>query len=131
MVAAALGLVGLMAGCGGSGVVQLPDCIDCRPVTMAMDQVLEVPLGSDRTTPNPEDYEWVIADLGTMEVVSAEQGARPEDPAEFPTGMSTYILWTLAPTQPGDTETVFQYVRTDDPAAQPGLTIVIEIIVEE
>lgn len=131
MVAAALGLAGLMAGCGGSDVVQLPDCIDCRPVTMAMDQVLEVPLGSDRTIPNPENYEWVIADLGTMDVVSEEKGTRQEDPAEFPTGMSSSVLWTLAPTQPGDTEAIFQYVRTDDPTAPPGLTIVIEIIVEE
>jgi hypothetical protein len=127
---AALAVVGVLGGCGGN-VVQLPDCIDCRPVTMGMDQVLEVPLGSDRTVANPEDYAWVIEDLGTMELVSEEQGTRQEDPAEFPGGVSSYVLWTLAPTQPGATEATFAYLRTDDPAAAPGLTIVIEIIVEE
>jgi hypothetical protein len=50
----------LVAGC--SGVVRLPDCIDCRPVEMRLGETLEVELGSDRAvTSDPDAYEWAPA----------------------------------------------------------------------
>jgi hypothetical protein len=40
-------LIFLIDGCSGD-IVHLPDCGDCRPVKMSMDQVLELTVGTDR-----------------------------------------------------------------------------------
>jgi hypothetical protein len=81
MVGVIVGAIG-MAGC--SDTVRLPDCIDCRPVEMSLDDTLEVELGSDRAVTNdPDAHEWVVTDSGTITLVSEERGTRPEDESEF------------------------------------------------
>jgi hypothetical protein len=123
-------LVGLavliLAGC--SNVVRLPDCIDCRPVEMGVDQTLEIDLGPDRTISNdPDAYAWVLADTGTMRLVDEQVIERPEDPTEWVGGYSMATIFRLEPTTAGTTEVVLQCVPTDDPA-NPVDTM--EIVVE-
>lgn len=116
----------LVSGC--SDTVRLPDCIDCRPVEMSIDQTLEVELGSDRAvSDDPEAHEWTITDPGTMVLVSEETGTRSEDPDEFIGGYSRFVVWEFEPTEPGTTEMRFTMVPTGEDG-QPAMTL--EIIVE-
>jgi hypothetical protein len=115
--------VAVLGGCAGSDVVRPPDCLDCRPVTMDLDQVLEVELGADLSLGRPQDpqaYTWVLADSGTMELVSSERIRRSEDPEEFVGGYSYSSIWTLRPTAVGSTAAVFEHVRADTEEAVPG-----------
>jgi len=112
-----LAVMGIMAGsiliAGCSDTVRLPDCGDCRPVEMGIGQTLEIDLGSSReASDNPDAYEWVVADLGTMELVSEERGTRPEDEDEFAGGYSTYVIYLFEPTAVGSTQMQFQVVPT-------------------
>lgn len=101
----------LVAGC--SDTVRLPDCGDCRPVEMRIDQTLEIDLGSSReVSGDPDAYEWVIADAGTMELVGENHGTRPEDEDEFQGGYSTYVIYLFEPTAAGTTQMRFQAVPT-------------------
>ncbi len=113
-------MVLLLAAC--SNVVRLPDCIDCRPVDMGIGEVLEVELGSDRAVTNdPEAYEWVIVDTGTMTLMETEELTRSEDPSEFIGGYSKSVIWTFEPTVPGTTQMAFAFVSvgdTDGPSSQ-------------
>lgn len=116
----------ILAGC--SNVVRLPDCIDCRPVEMGVDQTLEIDLGPDRTMSNdPDAYAWVLADTGTMRLVDEQVIERPEDPTEWVGGYSISNIFRLEPTTTGTTEVVLQCVPTDDPT-NPADTM--EIVVE-
>ena len=117
---------GTAAGC--SDTVRLPDCIDCRPVEMSVGQTLEVELGSDRAVSNdPDAHEWVVADLGTMTLVSEGSGTRSEDPDEFIGGYSRYVLYRLEPTRAGTTGLRFEFV----PAGTTGPPVsILDITVE-
>ena len=101
----------LVAGC--SDTVRLPDCGDCRPVEMRIDQTLEIDLGSSReVSDDPDAYEWVVADAGTMELVGEDHGTRSEDEDEFQGGYSTYVIYLFEPTAAGTTQMRFQAVPT-------------------
>jgi hypothetical protein len=130
----AAGALAVLAGCG-SDVVRPPDCLDCRPVTMDLDQVLEVELGGDlsRGRPaDPEAYEWVLTDSGTMQLDSQERVRRSEDPDEFVGGYSYTTVWRLTPGEPGRTVLEFQYVQSDTEEPVPGSEATsIEVIVSE
>ena len=133
-VALVVGLA-ILGGCGGSGVVRPPDCLDCRPVTMDLDQVLEVELGGDLSLGRPQDpeaYTQVLADSGTMELVSSERVRRSEDPDEFVGGYSYSSIWTLRPTEVGSTAAVFELVRAGADEVVPGSrTLTIHVIVSK
>lgn len=133
-VALVIGLA-ILGGCGGSDVVRPPDCLDCRPVTMGLDQVLEVELGGDLSlgrSQDPEAYTQVLADSGTMEVVSSERVRRSEDPDEFVGGYSYSNIWTLRPAEVGSTAAVFELVRAGTDEVVPGSrTLTIQVIVSE
>ena len=124
-------IIGLVAACS-SDVVRPPDCIDCRPVEMTMDQEFEIELGTDRTLGgSPDAYEWVVADSGSMTLVSEEDGTRSEPPDEFAAGYSRYTVFRLAPTEPGSTDVVFDYVLVDGGEADPLSTLTIQVDVTE
>lgn len=128
-------LVLLMGGCA-SDVVRPPDCFDCRPVEVGMDQVLEVELGGDLALGRPQDpeaYTWVLTDAGTMKVVSEERVRHSEDPDEFVGGYSYAMVWTLEPTAAGSTQVQFRHVSTEDPdQAIPGSrSPALEVIVSD
>ena len=106
-------VVGSMLVAGCSDTVRLPDCGDCRPVEMRIDQTLEIDLGSSReVSDDPDAYEWVVADAGTMELVRGDRGTRPEDDDEFRGGYSTYVVYLFEPTVVGTTQMRFQVVPT-------------------
>ena len=106
-------VVGSMLVAGCSDMVRLPDCGDCRPVEMRIDQTLEIDLGSSReVSDDPDAYEWVVADAGTMELVGEDRGTRPEDDDEFRGGYSTYVVYLFEPTVVGTTQMRFQVVPT-------------------
>jgi len=112
-----LAIVGIMGGsmivAGCSDTVRLPDCGDCRPVEMGIGQILEIDLGSSRAVSgDPDAYEWVVADAGTMELISEDRGTRPEDEDEFQGGYSTYVVYRFEPTAVGSTQMQFQVVPT-------------------
>lgn len=120
-------VVGLVVAACSSDVVRPPDCIDCRPVEMSLDQSFEIELGTDRmVTTDPDAYEWVVADAGTMTLVSEEDGTRSEGD-EFPAGYSRYTLFTFAPTRAGATEIVFHYVAIDGGDSEPASTTTITV----
>ena len=101
----------LVAGC--SDTVRLPDCGDCRPVEMRIDQTLEIDLGSSRElSDDPDAYEWVVTDAGTMELVGEDHGTRSDDEDEFQCGYSTYVIYLFEPTAAGTTQMRFQAVPT-------------------
>lgn len=122
-------LVGSMGASGCSDTVRLPDCIDCRPVEMTVDETLEVELGSDRAVTNdPDAYEWIVADTGTMTLISMEQGTRSEDEDEFVGGYSRYVVYLFEPAAPGTTQLQFQFVAsgtTDSPAQTLDITVIV------
>jgi hypothetical protein len=120
----------VVAGC--SNVVRLPDCVDCRPVEMSVDQTLEVELGSDRAvSSDPEAHLWSVTDTGTLELVSEERDTRPEDENEFIGGYSTYVVFSFEPTMVGTTQIQFVFEATDDPEAPPANVLDITVIVDE
>ena len=119
----------VVASC--SDAVQLPDCVDCRPVEMSRDQQLEVELGSDRAvSDDPEAYRWVVTKLGSMALASEDRGTRSEDPGEFVGGYSTYVIYIFDPTSVGTTQMRFELLPTGDqgPAAT---TLDIDVIVND
>jgi len=112
-VAVVVAVTGSMLVAGCSDTVRLPDCGDCRPVEMRIDQTLEIDLGSSReVSDDPDAYEWVVADAGTMELVGEDHGTRPEDEDEFQGGYSTYVIYSFEPTAAGTTQMRFQAVPT-------------------
>ena len=120
-------LVGAVAS-SCSNVVRLPDCVDCRPVEMGLGETLEVELGSDRAmSDDPEAFEWVIVDAGTMTLVSQATIERPEDPTEFVGGYSYSTIFTLEPTTTGTTELEFHCEPAGDPLAAPVDTLEITV----
>jgi predicted secreted protein len=113
-----LGLAVLLSGCGD--VVRLPDCIDCRPVEMSVDQTFELELGSDRSIGNdPEAYEWELVDAGTLVLVSQDKIRRSEDPTEFTGGYSYSWVYELEPTTPGTTQVTLMRRAAGDPNGDP------------
>jgi hypothetical protein len=121
----------LLSSCG-SDLVRLPDCIDCRPVEMTVDQELEIELGSDRSVTNdPDAFEWIVVDAGTMTLVSEDRGTRPEDENEFVGGYSRYVIYTFAPAAVGTASMQFDFVPLDDPGGQPVNTLSIIAVVSE
>lgn len=81
---------------------------------------------------DPEAYKWVLADTGTMELVSSERVRRSEDPEEFVGGYSYSSIWTLRPTEEGSTAAVFEHVRAATEQAAPGSRpTTIRVIVTE
>ncbi len=108
----------LASGC--SNVVRLPDCGDCRPVEMSIDQTFELELGTDRSLGNdPEAYEWDLADPGTLELVNEERIRRSDDPSEFVGGYSYSWVFTLEPTTAGTTTVVLHRRAPGDPEGEP------------
>ena len=123
-------VVGVIGITGCSDTVRLPDCIDCRPVQMSLDQTLEIELGSDRAvTNNPDAYEWVVLDAGTMKLVSEEHGTRSEDEDEFIGGYSRYVVLLFEPSAPGTTQLRFAFQPTetaDSPANTLDITVKVD-----
>ena len=130
MAVALSGVVVALTAC--SDVVRLPDCGDCRPVEMGISQTLEVDLGSSReVSDDPDAYEWVVADAGTMVLISEDRGTRPEDENEFQGGYSTYVVYRFEPTAAGTTQMQFLFVPTGDPSGVPGGTLDVTVNVAE
>lgn len=119
----------LLAGCAGN-VVRPPDCIDCRPVEMSMDQVFEATVGTDRALSNDASlHEPALLDPGTMNVVSEECGIDHEPEDEFVDGIAEFCTYQLEPTIPGETQVVFALVPADDdspPVEYPYTVIITE-----
>lgn len=122
----------LVASACAEGVARLPDCIDCRPVEMSIDQPLEVELGSDRAVTNdPDAFTWVLADTGAMTLVSEERGTRPEDEDEFIGGYSRFVIYTFEATEAATTQLRFEFVPVDDPNLQPTNVLDITVIITD
>ena len=122
-----VGLVFLMVGCSGS-VVHLPDCGDCRPVEMSMDQVFELTVGTDRgLSTDASLHDPAILDPGTMTIVSEECGTHNEPEDEFVDGIAKYCTYQLEPTTPGETEVVTALVPTDgtSPPVEYRYTVIV------
>ena len=118
----------LLSSCG-SDIVRLPDCLDCRPVEMTMDQSFEAELGwGIRPSETPAEYTWIVVDPGSMTVVSETAGTRSEDPDEFVGGISHYALITLEPTESGATAVRFELVDADGGVRE---TLEIAVVVSE
>ncbi len=112
--------------------MRLPDCIDCRPVEMALDQTFEVELGSDRAVSNdPEAFTWLLVDAGTMDLLDEARGTRPEDENEFIGGYSRAQTFTLRPTESGTTNVRFDLVATDRDDEAPAQTLDVTVIVRD
>jgi hypothetical protein len=115
---------------GTSDVARLPDCIDCRPVEMTIDQTLEIELGSDRAVTNdPDAYEWVTVDAGTMTLISEDRGTRSEDPQEFVGGYSRYVVFSFEATETGTTQMRFDFVSPGDAGGEPVSSLDITVVV--
>ena len=120
----------LLGSC--SDVVRLPDCVDCRPVEMAIAQKLEVELGSDRAVTNdPDAFTWVVVDTGTMALVAEDRGTRSEDENEFIGGYSRYVIYTFEPTRTGETQMEFEFVPRDGSDVESASTLDITVVVSE
>lgn len=119
----------LLSSC--SDVVRLPDCIDCRPVEMSVDQRLEVELGTDRAVTNdPDAYTWLVAETGAMELASEERGTRSEGEDEFLGGYSRYVVYTFEPTGVGSTQMRFEFLPSDEPDGAPASVLDITVNVD-
>jgi hypothetical protein len=106
-VAGLLLATGLLLGACAGHVVREPDCGNCRPIEMSMDQVFELTAGTDRAlSSDPSLHDPVMVDPGTMNVISEECGVHNEPEDEFVGGISEYCTWQLEPTSPGETEVV-------------------------
>ena len=114
------------------GVARLPDCIDCRPVEMSIDEPLEVELGSDRAITNdPDAFTWIVTETGTMTLVSEDRGTRPEDENEFIGGYSRFVIYTFEPTEAATTQLRFEFVPVADPDSQPANVLDITVIIND
>lgn len=130
-LAIAIGLVLGASGCA-DGVARLPDCIDCRPVEMSIDQTLEVELGSDRAITNdPDAYTWNVTETGTMTLVSEDRGTRSEDEDEFIGGYSRFVIYTFEPTEAATTQLRFEFVPAEDPDDRPANVLDITVIITD
>jgi hypothetical protein len=108
-----VGMVLLLAGCSGK-VVHLPDCGDCRPVEMSMNQVFEVTVGTDRGLSNDASlHDPTLLDPGTMAIISEVCGIDHEPEDEFVDGIAKYCTYQLEPTIPGETRVIVALVPTD------------------
>jgi hypothetical protein len=133
-VAMPLVVICLLTTSCSSDVVRLPDCEDCRPVEMTMDQTFEADVGwGIRPGQREIEYQVVVADPGTMQLVSTELIERSEGPDEFVGGVSHGVIMRFEPTGVGTTTIVFETqdmegnLRTDLAAGQRA---VLEITVE-
>lgn len=129
-LAASLLFVGslfLVVSCS-SKVVYLPDCGDCRPVKMSMDQVFELTVGTDRgLSTDASLHDPTILDPGTMTKSSEECGIDNEPEDEFIDGIAKYCIYQLEPTIPGETQVITALVPTDgtSPPVQYPYTVII------
>jgi hypothetical protein len=98
----------VLAGC--NDLVRLPDCIDCRPVEMRLDQQFDAELGwGIRPGQQPAEYEWVVADPGTMRVAAGPDVIeRSEGPGEFVGDVSYTVTYLLEPLEVGTTTVRFE-----------------------
>lgn len=123
------GLALVLIGCS-STVVHLPDCGDCRPVEMSMDQVFEVTVGTDRGLTNDASlHDPAVLDPGTLTIVSEECGIQNEPEDEFVDGIAKYCTYQLEPTAPGETQVITALVPTDgtsSPVEYPYTVIVTD-----
>jgi len=130
-LAIAIGLF-LVASACADGVARLPDCIDCRPVEMSIDRLLEVELGSDRAITNdPDAFRWVVAETGTMALVSEDRGTRSEDDDEFIGGYSRFVTFTFEATEAGTTQLQFEFVPVGDPSGPPANVLDISVTITD
>lgn len=124
----------LVLGACTSDVVRLPDCVDCRPVEMAIDQQFEAELGwGIRPGQQPAEYSWVVADPGTMRIVSSKVIERSEGAGEFVGDVSYSSMILLKPTEAGTTIVRFELHDADGNLRSDlveGQLTVIEITVE-
>lgn len=121
------GLVFLIVGCSGN-VVHLPDCGDCRPVRMSMDQFFELTVGTDRgLSTDASLHDPAILDPGTMIIVSEECGIQNEPEDEFVDGIAKYCTYRLEPTIPGETQVVTALVPADgtSPPVEYPYTVIV------
>lgn len=122
-------LIFLINGCSGD-VVHLPDCGDCRPVKMSMDQVLELTVGTDRgLSTDASLHDPTILEPGTMTIVSEECGIDKEPEDEFVDGIAKYCTYQLEPTIPGKTEVIAGLVPTND--ASPPIEYSYTVLITE
>jgi hypothetical protein len=126
-------LVFLLASCS-SDVVRLPDCGDCRPVELTMNQTFEAELGwGVRPGQESGEYTWVVADPGTMTLVDTEVVEHSEGEDEFVGGVSYGYLMRLEPTAVGTTTVRFE-LQDESGALRDDLVegqlAVVEITVE-
>lgn len=98
----------LLTGC--NDLVRLPDCIDCRPVEMRLDQQFEAELGwGIRPGQQPAEYEWVVADPGTMRIAAGPDIVeRSKGPGEFVGDVSYTANFLLEPLEVGTTTVRFE-----------------------
>lgn len=75
---------------------------------------------SDRAITNdPDAFRWVVAETGTMALVSEDRGTRSEDDEEFVGGYSRFVIYTFEATEVGTTQLQFESVPVGDPSDQP------------
>ena len=103
----------LLAGC--NDVVRLPDCIDCRPVEMRLDQQFDAELGwGIRPGQEPAEYTWVVAEPGTIRIAAGPDIIeRSEGPGEFVGDVSYTVNYLLEPLEVGTTTVRFELQDTD------------------
>ena len=119
-------MVLLLVGCSGN-VVREPDCGNCRPIEMSMDQLFEVTVGTDLGLSNDASlHDPALLDAGTMNVVSEECGIH-DDWHEFVDGIAEYCTYQLKPTTPGETQVVMALVPADgeSPPVEHPYTVII------
>jgi hypothetical protein len=118
-------MVLLLVGCSGN-VVREPDCGNCRPIEMSMDQVFEVTVGTDLGLSNDASlHDPTLLDAGSMNVVSEECGVN--DWHEFVDGIAEYCTYQLEPTLTGETQVVMALVPADgeSPPVEYPYTVII------
>jgi hypothetical protein len=118
-------MVLLLAGCS-SNVVREPDCGNCRPIEMSMDQVFEVTVGTDLGLSNDASlHDPTLLDAGSMKVLSEECGVN--DWHEFVDSIAEYCTYQLEPTLPGETQVVMALVPADgeSPPVEYPYTVII------
>jgi hypothetical protein len=104
----------LVLGACTSDTVRLPDCVDCRPVEMHLDQQFEAEVGwGVRPGQQPAEYTWIVADPGTMRIVSSKVIERSEGPGEFVGDVSYSSMILLKPTEAGTTTVRFELHDAD------------------
>jgi hypothetical protein len=123
----------LLSSCS-SDVVRLPDCGDCRPVEMTLDQTFEADVGwGIRPGQQEIEYEVVVVDPGTMRLISTETIERSEGEDEFVGAVSHGVIMRFEPTEVGtttlriETRDLAGNLRTD---LVEGQLAILEITVE-